>query len=398
VRSQHFSWSCATLLLATAGIPVHARHVTAQQAPATASAVIARADLADAYLRMDRAYATATLSDSVRALVNRQFDRATLSFFGGRFAAAIATIDSATAVVMATTGSSVPTPAAAPSREVNGRAPSVARDLFLARLAKLDSTGPLAQAIVSARARARLLVDTPSRERLAEWRSDPAQLARDLAREVGVLERGRNPYVGQAGDAWRVFRGDGGTLIPFRLLTPSAAATSRASVPLVIVLHGAGGDENMFPDAYGQGIVASMGMEANAIIASPDVNVFGASPAHFDSLLSVLRSEYRVNDARIYVLGHSMGAGVAARLAQARPTTIAAAACLAGGTAVTVANAPPVLFIGAALDPVIRATAVKAAAERTPTATYREFEYEGHTLMVANGVRLALPWLLNHRP
>ncbi len=384
-------WTHAAVLL---GLTLGTTRLAAQAVPSTAAGV-ARADLAEAYLRMDKAYGSATLTDSARAAVNRQFDRATLSFFAGRFAAAIAVIDSAT---MAVTGAPLSAPVPPAARVVNGRAPSAIRDQYLARLAKLDTTGPLAQAIVSARARAQLLVDAPSRERLAEWRSDPAQLARDLAREVGVLERGRNPYVGQAGDAWRVFRGDKGVLIPFRLVAPSAAATSRASVPLVVVLHGAGGDENMFIDAYGQGIVASMGMAANAIIVSPAVGAFGTTPAHFDSLLSVMRSEYRVNNARIYVLGHSMGAGVAAQLAQTRPEQIAAAACLAGGTAITAAKAPPVLFIGAALDPVMPAATVKGAASKSPTGTYRELAHEGHTLMVANAVRIALPWLLEHRP
>ncbi len=57
-----------------------------------------RDNLASAYLRMDRAYAIADsmgrISDSTRMQVNRTFDRATLSFFGGRFAAAVAAIDS----------------------------------------------------------------------------------------------------------------------------------------------------------------------------------------------------------------------------------------------------------------------------------------------------------------
>ena len=361
----------------------------------TTTPAITRADLGDAYLRMDRAYASATLSDSARATVNRQFDRSTLSFFGGRFAAAIAAIDSATISV---TGAPLPAPAPRPSRVVNGRLPSMARNTFLARLAKLDTTGPLAQAIVSARARAQLLVDEPSRERLAEYLSDPPQLARDLAREVSVLERGRNPYVGQAGDAWHTFRGENGTLIPMRVAAPAAAATSSAPVPVVIVLHGAGGDENMFMEAYGQGLVKSMGLAANAIIVSPATTPFGVSPAHFDSLMSVLRSEYRVNGARVYVLGHSMGAGVAAKLAQQRPAAIAAVACLAGGSPVTVAKAPPMLFIGAALDPVIPTANVRKAAQATPTATYKQLENEGHTLMVGNGIRMALPWLLEHRP
>ncbi len=363
--------------------------------PPIPTPTLTRADLGEAYLRLDKAYLSATLSDSARAAINRQFDRSTLSFFAGRFAAAIASIDSAT---VSLTGAPIGPPASLPPRVVNGRLPSVARDAFLARLAKLDSAGPLAQAIVSARARAQLLVDTPSRERLAEWLSDPAQLARDLAREVSVLERGRNPYVGQAGDAWHTFRGDQGVLIPMRVVAPSAAATSSAPVPVVIVLHGTGGDENMFIEAYGQGIVASMGLASNAIVVSPATNAFGTTPVHFDSLMSVLRSEYRVNNARVYVLGHSLGAGVAARLAQARPDRITAVACLAGGSAVTVPKAPPVLFIGAALDPIASAAIVQRAAKATPTGTYRQLEHEGHTLMVANGVRMALPWLLAHRP
>lgn len=389
VRRCVVSFACVVF-----GTPLSAQP-SGGTATGTGAAAITRADLGDAYLRMDRAYASATLTDSARATINRQFDRSTLSFFGGRFAAAIAAIDSAT---MSVTGAPLPPPAPRPSRVVNGRLPSMARSAFLARLAKLDTTGPLAQAMVSARARAQLLVDEPSRERLAEYLSDPPQLARDLAREVSVLERGRNPYVGQAGDAWHTFRGDNGTLIPMRVAAPSAAATSSAPVPVVIVLHGAGGDENMFMEAYGQGLVKSMGLAANAIIVSPATTPFGASPAHFDSLMSVLRSEYRVNGARVYVLGHSMGAGVAAKLAQQRPAAIAAVACLAGGSPVTVAKAPPMLFIGAALDPIIPATNVRKAAQATPTATYKQLEHEGHTLMVGNGIRMALPWLLEHRP
>jgi predicted esterase len=370
-------------------------NVAQSQTTGTAATSATRADLGEAYLRMDKAYVTASLTDSARAAINQRFDRATLRFFAGRSAEAIAIIDSATTQL---TGAALVSPPPPRSRVVNGRAASIARDAFLARLAKLDTTGPLAQAIISARARAGLMVDVPSRERLAEWLSDPAQLARDLAREVSVLERGRNPYVGQAGDAWHTFRGDQGTLIPMRVVAPSAAATSSAPIPVLIVLHGTGGDENMFIEAYGQGLAATMGLAANTIVVSPLTTTFGATPAHFDSLMAVLRSSYRVNGARVYVLGHSVGASVAARLAQARPTQITAVACLAGGAPVTVAKAPPVLFIGAALDPIIPASVVQRGATGTLTGTYRQLEHEGHTLMVANALRLAVPWLLDHRP
>jgi predicted esterase len=385
------------VLALAVGLLVSGGRLPAQPPAAVAPATVTRADLAAAYLRMDKAYAaaTVTLDDSTRALINRRFDRSTLSFFVGRFAAAIAAIDSGT---VALTGQPIGPPPPPSSRVVSGRIASMWRDGYLKRLAKLDTTGPLAQAFVSARARASLLVDEPSRENSAEFRSDATVLARDLAREVGVLERERNPYVGQTWDAWRVFRGANGTLIPFRIVAPSAAATSGAPVPVIIALHGAGGDENMFVDAYGDGVLAKMAMAANAILVTPATVPFMTTPEHFDSLMSVLRSEYRVNNARIYVIGHSMGAGAAARLAQLRPSQVTAVVCLAGGSAVTVAKAPPMLFIGAALDPIAPVATLKAAAKASPTATYEQLENEGHTLMVGNGVRRAVPWLLAHRP
>jgi predicted esterase len=379
-------------LVAMSGLACATGRASAQT---TDSATVARSALAAAYLRMDQAYSAATLSDSMRARINRQFDRSTLSFFVGKFGAALAAIDSAT---MAITGAPIP-PAPSPlPRLVNERAPSVARDRFLVRLAKLDSVGPLAQSIADAKARAQLLVDVPSPERSAEFLSDPAQIARDLAREVGVLERGRNPYVGQPGDSWHSYRGAAGALIPMRIVAPAAAAVSARPVPVIIALHGAGGDENMFVNAYGQGIIAAMAAEARAILVTPATTAFAASPANFDSLLVVLRATYRIDDQRIYVLGHSLGAGIAARLAQSHPQLIAGVACLAGGAVVKTPNAPPMLFLGAALDPIIPAARVQAFAKDTPTATYQVLENEGHTLMVRNGVRRALPWLLTqHR-
>ncbi len=362
-----------------------------------AQAASSRAELAAAYARMDKAYAAAspTLSDSMRASVNVQFDRSTLSFFVGRYAAALATMDSAT---LRLTQLPLAMAAPPPTRVVSGRTASVWREGFLARLAKVDSTGPNAQAWVSARARAQLLVDEPSQERTAELLSDPTTLTRDLAREVLSVERGRDPYVGQAYDAWRTFRGANGALIPFRIVAPTAAAISGSPVPLIIALHGAGGDENMFVDAYGAGVLASMALAANAILVTPATTPFAASPENFDSLMTVLRSEYRVNGGRVYLLGHSMGATAAARLAQLRPQQIAAVACIAGGLAVAVSKAPALLFLAGSLDQIAKPSVVKAAATGTPTSRYEELPNEGHTLMVFNAVQRAVPWLLTHRP
>ena len=367
------------------------------QAPVVAAPKVTRADLAAAYMRVDAVYTqrenAKTLPDSLRAQVNRTVDRAALSFFSGQFAAAVGTIDAAAVQL-----GGVPTPpVSAPvgPRVLNGAPASAARDEYLARLAVVDSTGALAQALLSTRERAKLLVDVPSPDRSAEFLNDPAKLSRDLAREVSVLERGRDPYIGLVGDFWRVYRGANNALVPMRIVAPPSANV-RKPVGVLLVLHGAGGDENMFVDAYGSGLVTKLAAEQRLILVSPKTDVFGATPEHFDALMTLLRKEFRIDSSRVYLIGHSMGAGAAARLAQARPAQIAAVAMLAGGSPITVPNAPPSLFIGAELDGIIPAARVEAAAKATPGATYELFRHEGHLLMVGNGVRRAVPWLVSY--
>jgi predicted esterase len=387
------------LVLIAVPLAARAQAVTTSTAGAPAAVAVSRADLAGRYLAMDgtytRADAEGRITDSTRALVNRTFDKATLSFFGGRFAAAIASIDSS--ILLLSPGQSIVYPPRPAPSLVNGAAPRVAREALLARLSRLDSTGALAQAIVSATARAQLLVDTPNPERSAEFLSVPQQLAAAVTREVASLEKGRNPYAGFVGDLWRTYRGANGSLVPMRVVAPKQAA-GKSPIGVLIALHGAGGDENMFVDAYGQGVAAKLALEHGLLFVSPATTLFMTSPEQFDVLMRVLAADYRLDATRVYVIGHSMGSGAAARLAQLRPDKLAAVACLAGGSAVTAAGAPPMLFIGAQLDPIIPARTVQAAAKGTPSGSYEERANEGHTLMVRGGAMRAVPWLVQqHR-
>lgn len=367
----------------------------AQGGPPSA-ATVSRADLAWRYLLMDAQYAaadsTGRLTDSTRATLNRIFDRSTLSFFSGRFAVTAAMMD--TAITLANPQYRYAPRTLPAGVQVGGKPARELRSALLARIAALDSTGSLAQAIVSARARAALLVDTVSAERSAEFVAEPAQLVRAVTAEVAALEKGKNPYAGATGDLWRSYRGANGALVPMRVIAPRSAG--RKALGVLIALHGAGGDENMFAMGYGQGIAARLATENGLLFVSPATTPFSGGAAQFDSLMAVLGREYRLDPARVYVIGHSMGAGAAAKLAQERPKAIAAVACLAGGAPVTVEGAPPVLFIGAQLDPVIPAARVKAAATATPTGLYEERPNEGHTLMVRGGTLRAIPWLLQH--
>jgi len=389
------SFSLSSVLTAALPVVLHGQGASAAGAGnGVTPGATTRAALAAAYLRLDKVVANATLDDSTKANVSRAFDGTTLNFFAGKLATALKTMDS---ITVAVSGKPIAPPAPLPTRLVKGKAPSVARDAFLARLSKLDSTGALAQPIVSARARASLLVDVANAERSAEFLAEPARLAVDVEREVSALERGKNPYAKYAGDMWRSFRGAKGTVVPYRIVASASVANAKTPVPLVFVLHGAGADENAFIDAYSSGLAAKMANERGVLLVSPATIAFAAAPENVDTLLAQLRTEYNVDITRVYVLGHSMGANASARLAQAKPNVFAAAVSLAGGSPVTVTGAPPVLFVGAELDPLIPAKNVKMAADATPTGTYQLLPHQGHTLMVGDGLRLAFPWMLERR-
>ena len=308
-------WWVAMALILVIGASASAAAQVVAAATATSAPKVTRADLAAAYLRLDLVLSAKPVDDTVRASVSRAFDRSTLAFFGGKFFAAVTTIDSLT---IAISGAPLVMAPPRPARSVNGKAPSITRERLLARLATVDSSGVLLQALVSARARASLLVDMPSVDRSAEFLSDPARLAADVEREVSALERGKNPYAKLAGDHWRTVRGANGAAVPFRLVASKAVASAKRPVPLLIVLHGAGGDENMFIDAYGAGITPRLARERGWLLVSPATTPVGASPVNFDVLLAQLKSEYAIDSSRVYVLGHSMGAGAAARLQSQR--------------------------------------------------------------------------------
>lgn len=103
--------------------------------------------------------------------------------------------------------------------------------------------------------------------------------------------------------------------------------------PVVVALHGMGGSENLFFDAYGAGIVPRLAAERKWMVVAPRVNgLLGAGPApDVPTILDELAKRYPIDAKRVYVVGHSMGAGHAIQLAQQNPGRFAAVAALGGG-------------------------------------------------------------------
>jgi Dienelactone hydrolase family len=268
-----------------------------------------------------------------------------------------------------------------------------------ARLAKVETAHPkLIRALDTCRARNQLLTERPSKSVSAQFLVDPLVLQRDLASEIQTLEGGSDPYFRRAGDLWRVFR-SGNSLIPLRTFAPDAAAKGEA-LPLVIALHGAAGDENMYFEGYGGGRLVELAREKGFLVAAPELGFSFGDGKRFDALLSSLERDYNIDETRIYLLGHSMGAGVAGALTAARKDKLAAVVCFAGCPPEDKTEIAPTLVILGENDPLGDAKSTAERIERERTAgvpiEFRLAPGQGHTLPVGRYLADAIDWLMKH--
>jgi dienelactone hydrolase len=261
-----------------------------------------------------------------------------------------------------------------------------------ARLAHLSTP---AHAVAACRARNDLVRAERSETSSVRFLADPVELAHAVTAEVFWLEAfGGSPYRELPGDYWRTVPADG-TEIPMRVYAP-AAARERAPLPLLIALHGAGGDETMFFLGYGAGRIKELADEHGFVVVTP-TTYLAANPKFLDAILDAIGSDYRIDPRRVYVLGHSLGAMAAARLAE-RPE-IAAAVCLAGGV-VASDKAAPTLVWAAERDPIIPAARLREGFERARAAgapvEFRVAPGLGHTFLVTAVLPDVVAWLLRH--
>jgi predicted esterase len=163
----------------------------------------------------------------------------------------------------------------------------------------------------------------------------------------------------------------------------------KKSVPVVIALHGMGGSENLYFDAYGNGIVPRLAAERGWLIVAPRVEgILGAGPApNVPAILDELAKRYPIDPKRVYLIGHSMGAGHAVQLAQQNPERYAAVAALGGGGRVSKGDSlkSTRFFVGCGTKDFLLAGSKslhKALEEAKMAATFKEYEDIEHLLIV----------------
>ena len=224
---------------------------------------------------------------------------------------------------------------------------------------------------------------------LAYFERSPSRTAQGFAHDIESLiaqtnlslewmDQGVDPYAGRSGDLRRAFYSKAtGVLEPYRLFIP-AAMESMPSIPLLIMLHGGGGDENYFPDLEG-GTVLQVLEERPYLMVSPRSTSWYTGPGVDDlvQLVEDMVHQYpRIDRSRIYSTGVSRGGYGTFNLALEHPKLLRAISCVSSGPPITGAVSRieqlPVLMLHGADDVVVPVERAQRSAEA--------LEKRGHTV------------------
>jgi pimeloyl-ACP methyl ester carboxylesterase len=165
--------------------------------------------------------------------------------------------------------------------------------------------------------------------------------------------------------------------IPLRAFVPRAA---RDGTPVVVALHGAGGSENMFFDAYGNGLAVRLAQARGWIFLSPR-----STPTAAGTALAWLREDRGLSPGPVFVIGHSMGGGHALASAQ-RPAALALFAPAAGALPAGLKDVPIFLAVGQQELPMLRSGAERLAASLGPQGEFRQYPRSEHLMIVADAL------------
>ena len=170
---------------------------------------------------------------------------------------------------------------------------------------------------------------------------------------VAAVKLGKDPFAGRTGALKRHYRLDAANeIIPYRMYVPTAYTGAKA-FPLIVALHGLGGTEDSFFDNYdkrlpplaeqhGYILVAPLGYRVDGSYgwglgtAPADPNVRRTQDLSEQDVMQVLqrvRQQYKVDENRIYLMGHSMGGIGTWKIAPKFPDIWAALGPIAGNGA-----------------------------------------------------------------
>jgi len=145
---------------------------------------------------------------------------------------------------------------------------------------------------------------------------------------VADPEQARKQVAVQASktDVWLTMA-QGRKRVPLRARAPSE---TKAALPVLFLLHGAGGSENMFFETCGAGRCVSEGLERGWLVVAPRQRS-GRLVLDCSELLDELEEFFPIDRSQVFLVGHSMGGGQVVRQVSRNPDLVSGAVVLGGG-------------------------------------------------------------------
>ena len=169
-------------------------------------------------------------------------------------------------------------------------------------------------------------------------RFDFVQQFADANSLLDTATSGKSPFAGRQGDIHQAYRSTvDETLQPYRVYVPTAYKGSE--LPIVVALHGMGGDETTMMEGYG-GVLKREAERLGFFLVTPKgrepASMYrGSAEKDVMDVLAEVERTYKIDANRVYLMGHSMGAYGTWSIAMDYPTRFAALGPISGGGNVT---------------------------------------------------------------
>lgn len=199
--------------------------------------------------------------------------------------------------------------------------------------------GAVNEALVAAIPSARYRINLVDMANAGEIQIDRINFRDEIKEANSILDEldaGRDPFTSRRGDFRKAYLSKvDNTLQPYRIFIPSSYDGSKP-FPLIIALHGMGGDETSYFDSYGPGAFKVEAEKRGYIVACPKGRqsasmYMGSAEKDVMDVLEDVKRAYRIDTDRIYMTGHSMGGYGTWSVSMNYPHVFAALAPVAGG-------------------------------------------------------------------
>jgi predicted esterase len=227
-----------------------------------------------------------------------------------------------------------------------------------------------------------------------------------------ALKEGQDPLTNAKGDIALAYRSTfDGKLVPYRVYVPTSYSAAK-KYPLVVLLHGAGGDETDFIEAYRQ-LWPKLAEEHGYILAS--VNGRGPLSGYAKEnggeqdvldVLELVKTRYSIDSARVYLGGHSMGGAGTWRIGLPHADQFAGLIPIAGSSAQVVPGLEaelktgrkiPVLMVCGVKDALVAVAGCRTLAEKAKAldapVKYSEYPNEDHLSVAVVSIPDIFDWL-----